>query len=268
MKYLLIFLFFLGLNAFPQEGSSSSDEKIVDKLLDSLWADPTSFFNYSDPNWRLLCSNLQQIDRQKLNQITTSIYSGSHAMIENESTSSEGFLGSLNRKSNEKRLKEFNEKINNDFTNKTLFPDNKIVLVEGDSWFEYPLFLQDITDNLMKQDKLAVYSMASGGDWAANMIASGEYQDEYLHFKPDVFIMSGGGNDLLENKRLMNLITDKPIGKNASFLKDYREYVVLRQNNKPVPMCNANFCPIEYRLFEDSLPVYTSNIDKQCLKKL
>lgn len=268
MKYLLIIFVLFGLKAFPQYDSSNAKEKLVDELLDSLWINPTSFFNNNDKNWRMLCSNLQQIDMQKLNKITASIFTGSEAMIKNESTSSDGFLGSLNKSSHNKKKKKFDKKIRDNFTNKNLFPNNKVVLVEGDSWFEYPLFLQDITDNLIKQENLAVYSMASGGDWAANMIASGDYQQEYMSVKPDVFIISGGGNDMLENKRLMKLISKAPISIDSPFLNDYRDYVVLRQNSMPVAMCNANFCPIEYHLFKDSMAIYKSNLDSAMLEKI
>ncbi|MCF6341479.1 MAG: SGNH/GDSL hydrolase family protein [Bacteroidales bacterium] len=79
----------------------------------------------------------------------------------------------------------------------------------------------------MKQGNLAVFSLASGGDRAANMIASGTYQKEYLQLKPDVFIMSGGGNDLLENERILNLISDEPIDKTSPFLKDYGESIIM-----------------------------------------
>ena len=268
MKFVFILIFFLGIHAYPQSTSPDVKAALVDQLLDSLVVNPTSFFNKDDTNWRILCNNLQHVDMQKLNQITASIYSGTNAMIENKSTSSEGFLGKLNKKSNRKRLKKFNKKITKDFNNRTLFPNNKIVLVEGDSWFEYPLFLKDITDNLMKQDNLAVFSLASGGDWAANMIASAAYQDKYLQLKPDVFIMSGGGNDLLENERILNLITDEPIDADSPFLKDYREYVVLRQNKKAVPMCNAKFCPIQYHTFDDSMSAFTAQLDTVMLNKI
>ncbi len=269
MKHLaIIFFVFLALNAFPQDDPSVTKKDLVDKLLDSLWVNPTSFFNKSDTNWRLLCDNLQHVDMGRLNQITATIYTDSIAGIKNESSSSDGFLGSLNRKSNDKRVKKFNKKLRDDFADKTRFPNHKIVLVEGDSWFEYPLFLKDITDNLMKQENLAVNSIASGGDWAANMVASGEYQGRYMHIKPDVFIMSGGGNDLLENERLTTLISGSPIPEDSPFLNDYREYVVLRQNNQPVPMCNAGFCPIQYQAFEDSMPVYTAHLDAALLNKI
>ncbi len=268
MKYFTIFFLLYTTSVFSQVNSSSEKELLIDDLLDSLWVNPTSFFNSNETNWRLLCSNLHQVDRKKLNQVRVSIYAGNQAMVENESTSSEGILGSLNSNSHKKKLKKFRKKIEGDFTNKDLFPNNKIVLVEGDSWLEYPLFLHDITDNLMEQDNLAVYSIASGGDWAANMISGGEYLSDYLKFKPNVFIISGGGNDLLDEERLLNLISKEPIDEDAPFLKDYREYVVLRQNNKPVPMCNASYCPIEYHTFQDSLATFTSNIDGKNLEKI
>jgi len=267
-KILAIIFAIVWISSYSQDTTSVDKSMLVSKLLDSLWTNPTSFFNKTDPNWRLLCTNLHHIDMQKLNQITASIYSGSKNIIENASASEEGILGSLNKSSNKKRLRQFNNKINGHFTNKYLFPYNKIILVEGDSWFEYPMFLRDITDNLIKEDNLAVYSIASGGDWASNMISSGEYQNEYLAFKPDVFIISGGGNDLLEESRLTRLISDKPIPKNSKFLSDYREYVILRQNNKPVPLCNANFCPIEYHNFESEMPFLTSNVDTSTLNMI
>jgi len=265
---ILILLVFLGLSVFPQPETLTDDEEIVEELLDSLWLNPTSFFNNSDTNWRLLCSNLQHVNIQQLNNITYSIFSGGEALIENESTSSDGFLGSLNESSQEKKLKKFEKRIANDFINKEIYPNNRIILVEGDSWFEYPLFLKDITDNLIKQENLAVYSIASGGDWAANMISSGDYQQEYIKIQPDVFIVSGGGNDMVENKRLMKLVSNNPIEKDSPFLIDYHNYVVLRQNSKPVPMCNATFCPIEYHSYKDSLTSYTSNLDSEILKKI
>ncbi len=267
MRYLTILLVVLGMSVFSQN-SHNIQETNIDELLDSLWVNPTSFFNNNDTNWRMLCSDLQHINMQKLSQITSSIYSGTNPMIENASLSSEGLLGSLNKSSHEKKIKRFKKKYTKEFSNKKLFPNNKIVLVEGDSWLEYPLFLHEITDNLISQENLAVYSLASGGDWAANIVYSGEYQQEYLSIKPDVFLISGGGNDIVEEHRLTNLITDNPISKNDVFLKDYEEYVVLRQNNKPVPMCNANFCPIEYQLFTDSISRFTNNVNVSELKKI
>jgi len=266
MKYIILLLLFITINSYSQENFDDSNARKISILMDSLWINPTSFFNKNDPNWRMLCNDIKHVDLTKLNQITQAVFNNSN--IENKSTSSIGLLGSLNKTSHEKKVKKFNKKMRGDFKNKKIYPHNKVVLVEGDSWFEYPLFLEEVTDNLVKQKNLAVYSMASGGDWAANMIAGGEYQTEYSIIKPDVFIISGGGNDMVENQRLMKLVTNKPISPNSPFLEDYREYVVLRQNHKAVPMCNALFCPIEYHSFADSMANYTSKINIENLDKI
>lgn len=267
-KLILIIFVFIGINIYSQGNNLVTKQDIVSNLLDSLWSNPTSFFNKSDTNWRVLCTNLKQIDQQQLQQIITDIFSGSRAIIENESTASLGLIGRLNKRSQHKKDKNFKRKIRHQFGDKERYPNHKIVLVEGDSWFEFPLFLREVTDNLIKQDNLAVYSLASGGDWVANMISSGDYRKEYFSLKPDVFIISGGGNDMVGENRLSKMIVNKPISKDLPFLEDYREYVVLRQNHKAVPMCNASFCPIEYHSYADSMAVYTSNIDSTNLAKI
>jgi hypothetical protein len=257
-----------GLKAISQNTHFPQSEGIVQNMIDSLWKNPTSFFNNNDSNWRLLCNNLYQMDEATLDEIINTVYNGSGVIIENESEASEGLIGKLNFKSHKKRTKKFNKKIKNDFANKTLYPNHKIVLVEGDSWLEYPMFLRETTDELLKEKNLAVYSIASGGDWVANVVAGGEYKDEYANFKPDVFIISGGGNDMVEDQRLKRLITTSPINADNPFLNNYRKYVVLRQNHIPVPLCNASYCPIEYHLYNDSLPRYAANLDAAAIEKI
>ena len=75
-------------------------------------------------------------------------------------------------------------------------------------------------------------------------------------------------NDLVGDNRLMNFVSDNPVSKENSFLNDYREYVILRMNKKPVPLCNANFCPIEYHLFADSLQRFTANTNDASVEKI
>lgn len=269
LKYILVVLLFsAATHVVAQTGLPREKKSEVDRLLDSLWRNPTSFFNNTDRNWRLLCDDLQSINLQKLNQIKDSIFSGTKSKIKNKSIASVGLLGFLNEESHKKKVKIFFRRMDNDFRNKAIYPNNKVVLVEGDSWFEYPLFLDDITDDLIKQKNLAVYSLASGGDWAANMVSSAEYQNEYLQIKPDVFIISGGGNDIVGDQGVTHFVTKKPLAKRAPFLQDYREYVVLRQNHQPVPMCNAGFCPIEYHLFTDSMPHFLKTINGATLDKI
>ena len=75
------------------------------------------------------------------------------------------------------------------------------MLAEGDSWFNYPIILTDIIDRISMEKDLAVYSIASGGDWFLNMIAGREYVEELSISHPDWFLISGGGNDLVGERR-------------------------------------------------------------------
>jgi len=267
IKMVLLIVILIGNVSFSQEKQEISKDKAF-QLLDSLWENPTSFFNKSDENWRQLCSNLDQVDITKLNNISQSIFYGKDARILNHNEAMEGVLGSFNKRANKKKTKEFSKKIRNGFRNYREHPNNKVVLMEGDSWFEYPVFLEDITDNLMQNENLAVYSIASGGDWVSNMIASHQYQFEYQKLKPDVFIISGGGNDILGDNRLASFVNYNPIDSNSEFLVNYRNYVILRSNSKPVPMCNATFCPTEYHDYKNIMPELNKNVDGKAVNQI
>ncbi len=268
-KYIfLLLVFLLSINKVIGQEKVDFEKDKAFQLLDSLWENPTSFFNKSDKNWRLLCENLDNVDLNKLNHISQSIFYGKDARILNQNEASVGTLGSFNKMAHKKKAKEFSKKMRKGFRNYKLYPNNKVILMEGDSWFEYPVFLKDITDNLMYDDQLAVYSMASGGDWVSNMISNHQYQFEYMKLKPDVFIISGGGNDILGDNRLASFVNFIPIKKNSEFLVNYRNYVILRSNSKPVPMCNATFCPTEYHAYINKMPEFNKKIDTQIVDRI
>lgn len=266
-NFIILLFLFIGFNSIAQEKKFPENEEAM-RLLDSLWENPTSFFNRTDTNWRMLCENLDHVDLNKLNLISQSIFYGKDAKILNNNEASIGTLGSFNKKANKKKSKEFSKKIRNGFRDLEKYPDNKVVLMEGDSWFEYPVFLKDITDNLMDYNNLAIYSMASGGDWLSNIISSHQYQFEYLKIKPDVFIISGGGNDILGDNRLASFVNSKPIDIDSKFLVNYRNYVILRSNSKPVPMCNATFCPVEYEHYKNMMPSLNGRVDNHTVDQI
>lgn len=161
INFLILILLFIGNKSISQEKKSSEQDNAL-TMLDSLWANPTSFFNRNDENWRMLCENLDQVDLTRLNNISQSIFYGVDAKILNQNEASVGTLGSFSKKANKKKRKEFSKRIRNGFRNYKEYPGHKVVLMEGDYWFEYPIFLEDITDNLMDSENLAIYSMASG----------------------------------------------------------------------------------------------------------
>nr|WP_293837201.1 hypothetical protein [uncultured Arsenicibacter sp.] len=109
-----------------------------------------------------------------------------------------GIVGWINARSRAKRQDRFWACIQQDFRKD---PNNIVAVAEGDSWFEHP-FLTDIIDHLNRRTDTAVFSLAYAADWLDNMLYQGEYVDMISVIKPDVFLVSGGGNDLLGEKKI------------------------------------------------------------------
>jgi lysophospholipase L1-like esterase len=74
------------------------------------------------------------------------------------------------------------------------FPDRVRLVSEGDSWFQHPL-VTDTIDHLSRA--FAVHCVAAAGDTLRNYQKTGEYLDAIDEQKPAVFLISGGGNDIL-----------------------------------------------------------------------
>lgn len=112
---------------------------------------------------------------------------------------------------NSNRNARFTSKISNDFRK----PSHKVILAEGDSWFNYPVILSDVVDWIGMEDNLAVYSLASGGDWLLNILNSRKYVEELSVMHPDVFLISAGGNDLVGRSRIGAIVD--PSGSSEEF---------------------------------------------------
>ncbi len=100
------------------------------------------------------------------------------------------------------------------------------------------------------------------------MVSGAEYQSEYQQIKPDVFIISGGGNDIVGDQGIKHFVTNHPMDKKSPFLENYRKYVVLRMNHQSVPLCNGNFCPIEYHLYADSMPHFLTRVNQTTVNRI
>lgn len=266
--FLLILISIWGVNYTFCQSEKSHGMIETDRLLDSLWIHPSSFLNHSDPNWIRLNQHLQYVDILQLNELIHSIFYGSNSFILNRSHAYEGFIGSLNKTADSKKMRKFHKKIRNGFRDPELFPDNKVVLVEGDSWFEYPIFLRDISDFLEKDPNLAIYTLAHGGDWVANMLSNLQYEYDYVKIKPDVFIISGGGNDMVGDYRLSNFLLLNPLSENNAFIKSYRNYVMLRLMKKPASICDPGYCNLNDSLFLDSITLSKQQVDTVLLNQI
>ena len=123
-----------------------------------------------------------------------------------------GKMGKFNQKEKERRNKRFYKAFRKqpDFRAK---PNHFVVLAEGDSWFCFPKIsvftpVKDIIDHLIDYDNINLYSLAAGGDWLFNMLdeKGQEYAEALSKICPDVFLVSGGGNDLVSNNRVAQMV--------------------------------------------------------------
>ncbi|MCV3274432.1 trypsin-like peptidase domain-containing protein [Roseobacter sinensis] len=98
-------------------------------------------------------------------------------------------------------------------------PNRLRVLEEGDSWYQYPVFLRDIIDHVAKA--FPVYSLSAPGDLVSNMALNGEYIAAIRDQQPDVFLLSGAGNDVLGSGRFRHLLLPYREGAPAEALLDH-----------------------------------------------
>ena len=84
------------------------------------------------------------------------------------------------------------------FQIRQLFGDARPILVsEGDSWFQFPVFLADVIDQL--NDDFSIWSLDAAGDTLKMISQSGEYLTALRHFRSSAraFLFSAGGNDII-----------------------------------------------------------------------
>lgn len=103
----------------------------------------------------------------------------------------------LNWFSKKRRQKKYQKKLNQGFSG------IKIVS-EGDSWFQYPLILDDVIDQLFND--YAIYSLGGAGHLLKDMMDEDEIATALRHERPDFLLISGGGNDMVGDSRLARMV--------------------------------------------------------------
>lgn len=81
------------------------------------------------------------------------------------------------------------------------------IVAEGDSWFQYPILVQDILDHLYRL--YAIRSFAEAGDTMENYMKEREYVDPIAEEQAIFYLVSGGGNDIL-GKQFRGSLRDTP----------------------------------------------------------
>ncbi len=174
------------------------------ELINDALKEPLRF--EEDGKFKILLEKNTKLKFSDLREMIKRIYNMNESSLLEQSDASSGKLGELNQKSTEKRTKKYYKKIDRNFRdpdNKT----NKVILSEGDSWFQFPIDVKDIIDWLVKKHNYAIYSIAYGGDWITNIIYEGTYIEELSVHTPDVFLMSGGGNDMVGGNKIAVMVS-------------------------------------------------------------
>lgn len=142
------------------------------------------------------------LDFQDVRELIRRIYDVNEKVLLEISDANAGNLAWPNRKATKRRQKKYYKRISNGHRIDNRKNSNQLILAEGDSWFQFPLLIKEIIDWLIRDKRNAVFSIAYAGDWVTNIIYDGEYISELAIHKPDVFLISGGGNDLLGASKL------------------------------------------------------------------
>lgn len=80
------------------------------------------------------------------------------------------------------------------------------IIAEGDSWFQYPFILHDVIDHIADRKDVAVRCFSAAGDILSNMVARPQFLEAIRTEKPQYFLLSGGGNDLVDGDGLRKLL--------------------------------------------------------------
>lgn len=109
------------------------------------------------------------------------------------------FISQFNRFSRAGREQRFQRRLEDGYA-------GPIVVAEGDSWFQYPIFLNDVIDYLSRD--YAVLCLSAAGDTLSNMVRQDEYLKAIVQNRADFFLISGGGNDLVGDGQLKRWLVD------------------------------------------------------------
>jgi hypothetical protein len=188
--------------ANPVAISTLSKDELIEKII----AEPR---NFSNEDFNRLVSKDIDLNFLDLRNLITRIFDINESTLRQQSDATTGMMGKMNRKSTAKRQKKYYQLIEKGFRDPA-FTGNKVIVAEGDSWFQFPFLINDIIDWLGREPNYAVYSIAYGGDWFTNILYEEKYIEELSIHRPDVFLISGGGNDFVGSSRLAIMVQQQP----------------------------------------------------------
>ncbi|SNT73756.1 N-acetylmuramoyl-L-alanine amidase [Paracoccus seriniphilus] len=181
------------INARIQTATDQNDSEALEKLLDELYQ--------------------QRQEADKPYDASIELKPEYRDELAPEGYESDAAMNWANRIARSKRLVDYRVKLLGGFKGPR-------IVSEGDSWFQYPLLLTDIIDNFIAQSDLATYSLGAAGDLVEHMAIRREYIRAIGTTGARVMLLSGGGNDLLGDGRLFDLLRPYTPGASADDLLD------------------------------------------------
>ena len=143
-------------------------------------------------------------------------------------------------------------------------PSRLRIVAEGDSWFQYPIILEDTLDHLYK--RYAICSFAEAGDTLENYLKKREYVEAIRTEGAKFFLVSGGGNDVV-GEEMKGFLRDKPDANDNTpkrylndafekqlkrleelYIKMFDELLTLKQSPHIIVHCYDYIIPIDTRL--------------------
>ncbi len=173
----------------------------LEVLLDKVLHDPLNFKQEEFESALKL-----GLDFDHLRTLVKKIYDLNESDLIRISSPTQGMLGKWNKKSSDKREKRYGDKVDRQTADKQYFR----IYAEGDSWFQFPVFIKDIIDWLDEKDDFLIASDAYGGDWITNILYDGQYVSGLSNYAPDFFLISGGGNDIVGSYKIAMLVDEHP----------------------------------------------------------
>lgn len=193
------------------------------ELIDALLANRISLAD--------LVALREVVHEHELSLIIQKIYDLNRSQV-NKIAALENMLAKIDAFKNSQRNSRFEKIIKNDFRKDK---KNKVILAEGDSWFNYPVILSDVLDWIGMEKNMTVYSLAEGGDWLLNMLSARKYVEQLSVIHPDVFLISAGGNDLVGRSRLAAMVQPEPTSQEQEH-SEWAKLLISTARNRPVPI--------------------------------
>lgn len=178
-------------------------EKIIQHPLDFTHAEFIDLVNLGTAK-EFKKDNIE-LNFDDLRKMIIRIFDINETTLKLQSDATSGTMGFMNKRSTKLRHKGYYRRIHEGFRDLES-KEKKVIVAEGDSWFQFPLFIKDIIDWLSDEPDYAVYSIAYGGDWFTNILYDEKYIEELSIHKPEVFLISGGGNDFVGSNRLAIMV--------------------------------------------------------------